>query len=221
MTAKHLLVGAALAAFTATGAAAVPSGISFDGYAGPAGSISFDGDNDGFDDVTFHTTAGSGIATGSLEYVQTYLWDGLLLGTQQGGVDLGVNFTNGATGSLGFAFAISAFGAFPNAVLFSVYDAANTLLASAYGDAFYHGGDAPEGRVDLGFAGVAAYATFDFLGTGNSADYFIDNFTGTYLAPSAGGVPEPETWMQMILGLGAVGALARARGRRTGTAFAA
>ena len=213
-----IIIAGSLALLTATGAAAVPSGIPFDGFAGPAASLAFDGNYDALNDVTFSSTHENGLVTAPFEGTQSFIWGGVLYGFQQPGTDLRVDFATGATGSLGFGFALDTFGAWSNAMVFRVYDAANTLLASAYGDAYTYDGDFPEGRVDLEFAGTAAYATFDFFNTAGSTQFALDNFTGTYLPPAAGGVPEPATWLQMILGFGTVGAAARQRARRRGLA---
>lgn len=79
-------------------------------------------------------------------------------------------------GSLGFGFAVD--GA-SGQVVFNVYAADDTLLATT---TVVAGGSPPssfpENGVNLPFAGVAAYATFDFQGP--HPRYIIDNLAGTY-----------------------------------------
>ena len=85
---------------------------------------------------------------------------------------------------MSFGFAVNTGAPLTNAVTFSLFDAADNLLASVTADADFtlpNGVDPssfPEALVPLAFAGTAAYGTFDFDTTANR--YIIDNFEGTF-----------------------------------------
>lgn len=166
-------------------------------------SQAFDGDGDGIDDVVFSTTDPDGlnnIGPGDTVYID----EPGLEGTVQLSPDLSVSFLNGASGSLSFGFALLAGPADVDGVLFSIFDAADTLIASDFvladTDNPGGGGGFPEEFVSVSFPGVAAYATFDF--TNNSATrYIIDNFQGTYGSTETV-VPIPAASWLFASGLG-------------------
>lgn len=202
---RFFLTAAAVAITAVPGAAlAAPVVITFDDAISGAISYNFDADNDGADDVTFSTTDPAGFNTVGPGPNQVFIDEPGLEGTTLLNPDLRVDFLVGAEGSLSFGFAISQQADQANAVTFSVFDSANVLLGSVNGNAVRGASTFPEGLVNLAFAGVAAYGTFNFTTPGASR-YIIDNFSGEFGTLDRG-VPEPAIWAQLILGFGIVGA---------------
>ena len=74
------------------------------------------------------------------------------------------------------------------------------FLGSDYGERF-------------AFVNLASTQTFDkVVFSGFRGGFETDNHTVGFL--SAGAIPEPATWLMMILGFGGVGSMLRARRRR-------
>ena len=204
---KYFIMAGFGLATLATPASAVT--ITFDDIVRGVTSYGYDADFDGIIDATFSTADNSGFNSFGPGANQLYISEPGIEGTQLLPVDLRVDFSTGAVGSLGFGFAVSSGSDAPGAVRFSIYDLNNTLLSSVIADALKGASTFPEGLVNLGFSGTASYATFDFLQSNGSTRYIVDNFTGSF--GSAGGVPEPAVWAQFLLGFGFVGYYARRR----------
>ncbi|MEM9840589.1 MAG: PEP-CTERM sorting domain-containing protein [Pseudomonadota bacterium] len=178
-----------IAALTATAQAAE---ITFDDAISGATFFDFDGDNDGTVDVRFSTTDPSGFNTIGPGLNQTYISEPGLEGTTTLNPDLRVDFFFGAVGSLGFGFATSDIFENVTSVTFTVFDDMDNMLGSTtVFSTFDTGSDFPEELLNLDFAGVAAYALFDFAGDADR--YIIDNFNGTFgnAEPRPGEVPVP------------------------------
>lgn len=200
---RYLSAAAAVAIALAPGAAlAVPVVITFDDAIVGATEYNFDADGDGADDVRFSTNDPLGFNTAGPGANQIFIDEPGLEGTTSLNPDLRVDFLVGAEGSISFGFAISQQADQADAVTFSVFDAGNVLLGSANGNAVRGASTFPEGLVNLAFAGVAAYGTFNF--DTPASRYIIDNFTGEFGTVDRG-VPEPAIWAQLILGFGIVG----------------
>jgi hypothetical protein len=90
---------------------------------------------------------------------------------------------------------------------FSVYDAGGNLLGTQTVQGLYSPSSFPEGRVDVAFAGTAAYGTFNF--TSEFGRYIIDNFEGTFGSTEV--VPEPTSLALLGLGLAGLGVVRRRR----------
>lgn len=155
----------------------------------------FDADGDGIEDVTFRTDDPLGFNTAGPGPNQLFVIEPGLEGSTGFTPDLRVDFLSGAVGSVGFGFATVA----PTTGVFQVFDQNNVQLgATAFaGDFFLLSSDPenptpagpnddfeltstfPEGRVDLAFADIAAYAIIDFDDEGEfeATRYIIDNFT--------------------------------------------
>jgi hypothetical protein len=200
---------AAALAFASVPASAAVVTITFDDLVSGATSYGYDADADGVVDATFSTADPAGFNTVGPGTNQLYINQPGIEGTQLLPVDLRVNFSIGAVGSLGFGFAVNSTAAtLPGAVNFRIFDSGNTLLASVLADASRGTSNFAEGLVSLSFVGTASYATFDFTGAGGSSRYIIDNFTGDF---GTAAVPEPLIWAQMLTGFGLIGGLIRRR----------
>jgi len=180
---KHLLV-IVLGLVWNTHALAVT--LTFDEVIVGETSYSFDGDGDTLPDAIFTTTDPSGFNTTGPGPNMSYIEEPGLEGTNELSPDLQVDFPNGAVGSLGFGFAVSATANSPDlTVSFNIYDDADALLASSTVLAAYTEpspptpSSFPEALVSLSFSGTASYATFDFDNS-SASRYIIDNFTGTF-----------------------------------------
>jgi hypothetical protein len=199
----------------ALGLLAAPAGrgeaalITFDTAISGQTSFQFDGDNDSINDVIFTTTDPAGFNTVGPGPNMSYVQQPGLEGTTTLSPDLRVDFLNGATGTLGFGFALSTGTGGAFGVNFRVYSADNTELASDYVLADFTMPDGvnpssfPEGLVSLSFAGEAAYATFDF--DSSPGRYLMDNFQGTFGSGEVAAVPEPSS--VVLMGAGVVGVL--------------
>ena len=179
--------------------------ITFDDAVSGATSFGFDGDGDGIDDVIFSTADPSGFNTIGPGVNQQFINEPGLEGTTLLGEDLRVDFLNGAIGPLGFGFAMSTSGNVVGAVSFSVFDAANNLLSQVLANSAQGTSSFTEGLVSTNFAGIAAYATFDF-NSGAAGRYIIDNFEGTFGSTE---VPAPAGALLLV----AFGLLLRRRAR--------
>lgn len=210
MKLKTLIVSAAGCACLAIAPSAGAALITFDTLVSGATTYGYDGDGDGIKDAVFSTTDPSGFRTSGPGPNMLYINEPGIEGTTLLSPDLRVDFLHGAIGSLGFGFAMnSGVGGAPTSVTFSIYDAANALLASSTLDADYTitmppsgRSSFPEGLVSLAFSGKASYATLDFNPT-NASRYIIDNFTGTF--GSTEKIPEPGSLALAALGFAALG----------------
>lgn len=151
--------------------------LEFTGFTGGPSGMTFDADGDTIHDVQFTSGDGSPFNPTGPGLNQVYIVEPGLEGTSQAvPYDLRADFLFGAEDSLGFGFAVD--GA-SGQVVFTVYDAGGTQLATT---TVVAGGSPPSGfpenGVSLPFAGVAAYATFDFQGP--HPRYIIDNLAGPY-----------------------------------------
>lgn len=209
MTRIQFLAATAAAVALAVGAGPTQAALlTFDDAITGSTSYAFDGDGDSVADVLFTTTDPLGFNTIGPGPNQLYIDEPGLEGTTLLNPDLRVNFLNGAVGSLSFGFAVSTTIDLPVALNFSVFNAANVLIASNAFGATRGTSNFSEAFATTSFAGTAAYATFDF--TADPGRYILDNFSGTFGSTETG-IPEPGAWALMILGFGGVGALARRR----------
>lgn len=201
------IMATALLAVPGVASAAV---VTFDDLITGQTSYGFDGDGDTIDDVIFSTTDPSGFNTVGPGANQIYIDEPGLEGTTEMDPDLRVDFVFGASGSLSFGFALNSRVEDPAYFAsLSVYDAGGNLLGTQTVQGLFSPSSFPEGRVDVAFAGTAAYGTFNF--TSQFGRYIIDNFEGTFGSTEV--VPEPASLA--LLGLGLAG-LGLARRRRTG-----
>ena len=180
--------------------------ITFDSVVSGSTSFGFDGDGDSINDVIFSTTDPFGFNTTGPGPNMTHIQEPGLEGTTTISPDLRVDFLNGAASNINFGFAMNTSQGNADGVTFSVFDAANNLLVSAFQLADFtlpngtDPSDFPEGIMNVNFSGIAAYATFDFSDV--TADrYIIDNFSGTF--GSTESIPEPSTLA--LLGVGLIG----------------
>lgn len=171
-------------------------------------SFGFDGDGDGINDVIFSTTDPLGFLTTGPGPNQAFISEPGLEGTSLLNPDLRVDFLKGAAGSIRFGFALNSFAESANTfTAFQLFDANGSLLASTQqAGIFGPASTFPEGQIELGFAGIAAYGLFNF--SSDSGRYIIDNFDGTFGSTedvASAAVPEPMT----IAGTGLAIALVR------------
>jgi hypothetical protein len=187
--------------------------ITFDDLVVGSTNYNYDADGDGLFDVIFSTSDPFGFNSFGPGPNMSYIDEPGIEGTALLNPDLRVDFIYGATNFLRFGFARST-GTENTFVNFTVYDANNTLLASATETGQFtfpnssNPSSFPEGLVDLSFAGTASYALFDFTGDGDR--YIIDNFEGIFgsTEQNATTVPEPASMLGLLtvggLGLGSL-----------------
>lgn len=173
-----------------------------------AQSYSADSDGDSIIDVIFTITPNQSIGLQSQGPGANQLYtDGIGMGWDISDT-LKVDFIHGAINNLSFGMI---FGNFINIggideVTFSIFDNTNNILDSVTQIADYtfldngNQSDFPETFFDLSFTGVASYATFSSF-NGPSADFFIDNLSGTFGSSERSTVPEPSTLAVLVLGL--------------------
>jgi hypothetical protein len=169
--------------------------ITFDNLITGQTSYSFDPDGDGIPDAFFSTTDPSGFRTVGPGMSQKYINEPGLEGTSLLAPDLRVEFPNKAKDKVSFGFALDSTSALGGSATFTLYDVANTQLASLTvpGATFTLPGGGtssfPEGELALAFPGEAAYGFFDF--DTQFGRYIIDNFNGNYGSRSTTQVPAP------------------------------
>lgn len=202
---------AMLVAGTLVGGPARAALITFDTLVSGVTSYGYDGDGDAINDVIFSTTDPLGFNTVGPGTNMTYIHEPGIEGTSLLNPDLRVDFLRGATGSLMFGYALNSSVSDPlYFASISVFDAGGTALASTsqqgdftitsppFGLSSY-----PEGQISVSFAGVAAYATFDF--TSQYGRYILDDFSGTFGSTERPSIPEPATLALFGLGLAGLG----------------
>jgi PEP-CTERM motif len=207
MTTKFKWAGLAMsAALALTSTSALASSlITFSDFAGGP-TYGFDSNGDSIADVVFSGQPSFGqFGPGN----QSFVSPPGLEGSTEFAPDVRVDFSLGATSSLGFGFAALASGNINSIVTFSAFDASDVLLGSITADGMDFPGGFTEGLVSLNFSGIASYATIDFT-LPSTTRFFIDNFTLNTAA-----VPEPASWALMIAGFGLVGGAMRRRGATT------
>lgn len=194
--------------------------ITFDDAISGATSYSFDGDGDSIDDVIFSTTDSFGFNTVGPGSNMSYIDEPGLEGSTLINPDLRVDFLIGATDFLRFGFALDdSAETLDSWASFEVYDAGGILIASAFELGLYTLPDGsnpsnfPEGIIDVSFAGMAAYAIFDFNNhTSGGQRYIIDNFEGVFGSTE---IPEPASILLMGIGLIGLGFSSRAKRRES------
>ena len=204
-----------------TGTAAHAALITFDDAISGSTSYGFDGDGDLINDVVFSTTDTFGFNTAGPGPNMLYVSEPGLEGTTTLSPDLRVDFLNGAVNSLSFGFAlISGLGI--DGVTFTLFDSNDIMLGSASEivmATLFDGVNPstfPEAFVQLSFAGVAAYGTFDFSNQ-SASRYLLDNFSGTFgstediTPPTNPPSDVPAPLSLALLGLGLAGIYARRR----------
>ncbi len=200
-----LLAGAlSVQASTSFAAALSPTTITFDDAIFGERFHFFDQDNDGAAEVVFSTTDESGFNTAGPGPNMLFIDEPGLEGTTSLSPDLRVDFLQGAVGSIGFGFAntsqlagvVRVFdedfiqigsqvfaGEFFDLTTGDISDSGpggGFSEVPSDGDFIIPPGGVssfPEGRVELPFDGIAAFATIDFENSPNR--YIIDNFTLT------------------------------------------
>jgi hypothetical protein len=204
MKMKNAIYGLVATACLTFNSAANATVITFDDIISGEISYAYDGDGDNIDDAVFTTTDPTGFNTIGPGTNQLYINEPGIEGTTYLSSDLRVDFTFGATGTLGFGFAMST-GDNDSGVTFSIFDFTDTLLASTTLDAVFTPGPSsfPEGLLSSSFAGTASYATFDFIG--GASRYIIDNFVGTFGSAEVSRVSVPTTIALFGLGLASLG----------------
>ena len=205
---RAFVVGLALVMVPVLATPVTAAVITFDELVAGATSFGYDGDGDGVNDVVFSTTDPLGFNTVGPGPNMSYINEPGIEGTSLLSPDLRVDFLVGALNAVSFGFAVNTGAPLTNAVTFSLFDAADNLLASVTADADFtlpNGVDPssfPEALVPLAFAGTAAYGTFDFDTTANR--YIIDNFEGTFGTTEVPTIPEPSTLLLLGAGLARV-----------------
>ncbi len=171
--------------------------ITFDQLVEGQTSFGFDGDGDGINDVIFSTTDPLGFLTTGPGPNQVFISEPGLEGTSLLNPDLRVDFLRGAAGFIRFGFALNSFTESANTfAAFQLFDANDSLLASVQQAGIFGATSSfPEGQVEVGFAGVAAYGLFNF--SSDNGRYIIDNFDGIFGSTEdidSAVVPEPMTF---------------------------
>jgi len=159
--------------------------LTFDDQVNGTSSYSYDGDDDGNDDVVFSTTSPMGFSSVGPGPNMSFINEPGIVGMTNLNPDLRVDFTYGGVDNLTFSFAIS-FTMVENqyGVNFTIYDSNDVILATTHQTAGFtkpdgqNNSDYPEAVVSLDFSGTASYALFDF--DSEAYAYIIDNFTGTF-----------------------------------------
>ncbi|MBF2028438.1 MAG: PEP-CTERM sorting domain-containing protein [Oscillatoriales cyanobacterium C42_A2020_001] len=180
-------------------------------------SFGFDGDGDGINDVIFSTTDPLGFLTTGPGPNQVFISEPGLEGTSLLDPDLRVDFLEGAAGSIRFGFALNSFTESANTfTAFQLFDSTGSLLASAQQAGIFGSTSTfPEGQIEVGFAGIAAYGLFNF--SSDNGRYIIDNFDGTFGSTEdidSAAVPEPMTIAGTGLAIAAATLLRKRQKRR-------
>jgi hypothetical protein len=178
-------------------------------------SFEFDGDGDGVNDVVFSTSDPLGFRTVGPGANQVFINEPGLEGTSLLNPDLRVDFLKGAAGSLRFGFALNSFAEGAETfTVFNLFNSSGALLASAQKPGILGTSTFPEGQIQVDFAGIAAYGTFDF--NSQRGRYIIDNFEGIFGSTEdvdSAAIPEPLTMLGAGAAIAMGGLLRRAKAK--------
>lgn len=162
-----------------------PGTITFENYSPGESVIGFDVNGDGAEDIIFSINDAAGFNAVGPGLKQNWVAEPLLEGAAGLAGGVRVDFPFGAVENVGFGFAITPgeSGVDP-AVVVQLFDEQQQLIATGSAIAGYSPmadgqSSFPEGRFELDFQGVAAYATIDFQ-SAQAGRFSIDAFSATF-----------------------------------------
>jgi len=159
--------------------------ITFDQLISGQTSYAFDGDGDGIADVVFSTTDPLGFNTAGPGPNQQYINEPGLEGATSLNPDLRIDFNYGtdlSRGPISFGVAMSTFGDYPLAGIFSIFNSQGGLIEAVEFGILQGSSSFPEALVSTSVSGgVVSYVLFDFDDANTFAPrYIIDDFTGEF-----------------------------------------